>query len=62
MAPYMDLLVRSGAMWHCGRAGTVKPRQGLWSRLWNRIRRAGQSTSARLIVRSELLRPEKPRY
>ena len=62
MAPYTNLLVRSGALWLCGRAGTVKPRQGLWSRIWSRILRSGQISSARLMVRSELFKPDKLRY
>ena len=31
MAQYMDPLIRSGAMWSCGRNAAFKPRRGLWS-------------------------------
>ena len=62
MAPYMDPLMRSGAMWSCGRQAEVKPRRGLWSRIWSWLGVSRPTSPPPIICRSELFRPGKPRY
>jgi hypothetical protein len=61
MAPYMDPLIRSGAVWSCGRTAATKSRPGFWSRIWRWfvVRRHTQSG---ILVRSEWLIRGKPRY
>jgi hypothetical protein len=61
MAQYMDPLIRSGAMWSCGRNAAFKPKRGLWSRFWNWL--GFRPTSSAPVVRwNGLFKPGRPRY
>lgn len=62
MAQYMGPLIRSGALWSCGRNAAAKPRRGLWSRIWNWFGVSRPTSLTPLQFRSDMFRPGKPRY
>ena len=62
MAPYLDPLIRSGAMWSCGGQALGKPRPGLWARIRSWFSGPRQTKPVSIVFRSELFTPEKPQY
>ena len=62
MAQYLDPLIRSGAMWSCGRQVGIRSQPGWWSRIWSWLGGLRPAPQSSHVFRTQIIRPDKPRY
>jgi hypothetical protein len=60
MAQYVDPLIRSGAMWSCGRQRGMRSHLGWWSRMWNWLGGTPPAAPRVTVCQAPSSKPDKP--